>query len=130
MATITKEQKINTIPNWEKAVNSLNTYIAELGEKSVSEGFFNGDKVKNQPIAILMHTSAGAIGDKFDNCKTTDERLEKIVEILKGKLTPEEIEANNKRDAMQAHAEGMPKKFAKLVPAFKKYVDEIWGTED
>jgi hypothetical protein len=28
---------------------------------------------------------------------------------------------------MQAHAEGMPKKFAKLVPAFKKYVDEIWG---
>lgn len=130
MSTITKEQKINTIPNWDKAVNSLNTYIAELGEKSVSEGFFNGDKVKNQPIAILCHTSAGAIGDKFDNCKTTDERLEKIVEILKGKLTPEEIEANNKRDAQQAFAEGMPKKFAKLVPAFKKYVDEIWGTED
>lgn len=130
MSTITKEQKINTIPNWDKAVNSLNTYIAELGEKSVSEGFFNGDKVKNQPIAILCHTSAGAIGDKFDNCKTTDERLEKIVEILKGKLTPEEIEANNKRDALQAHAEGMPKKFAKLVPVFKKYVDEIWGTED
>lgn len=130
MATITKEQKINTIPNWEKAVNSLNAFITELGEKSVSEGFFNGDKVKNQPIAILCHTSAGAIGDKFDNCKTTDERLEKIVEILKGKLTPEEIEANNKRDAMQAYAEGMPKKFAKLVPAFKKYVDEIWGTED
>lgn len=130
MATITKEQKINTIPNWDKAVNSLNTYIADLGEKSVSEGFFNGDKVKNQPIAILCHTSAGAIGDKFDNCKTLDEKLEKIAEILKGKLTPEEIEANNKRDAMQAHAEGMPKKFAKLVPAFKKYVDEIWGAED
>lgn len=130
MATITKEQKINTIPNWDKAVNSLNAFITDLGEKSVSEGFFNGDKVKNQPIAILCHTSAGAIGDKFDNCKTTDERLEKIVEILKGKLTPEEIEANNKRDAQQAFAEGMPKKFAKLVPAFKKYVDEIWGTED
>lgn len=130
MAMITKETKIKDIPNWEKAVNSLNTFVTELSEKSVGEALFNGDKVRNQPIAIICHTSAGAIGDKFDNCKTLDEKLDKICEIFKGKLTPEEIEANNKRDAEQAFAEGMPKKFAKLVPAFKKYVDEIWGTEE
>ena len=77
MSIITKEQKINTIPNWDKAVNSLNAFITELGEKSVSEGFFNGDKVKNQPIAILCHTSAGAIGDKFDNCRLPKKGLTK-----------------------------------------------------
>jgi hypothetical protein len=91
------------------------------------QNFYNGitNQIDCDVTSVSVEDGKASV---IVNISTPD--LEKIAEILKGKLTPEEIEANNKRDAMQAHAEGMPKKFAKLVPAFKKYVDEIWGTED
>lgn len=86
---VTLETLLKDTPNWERLTKSLDAYITDLGNKKIDELFSDG-KVKNQPFAILLHTSAGAIGDKFANAKTKDERFKILLKLLRGKLTEEE----------------------------------------
>lgn len=86
---VTLETLLKDTPNWERLTKSLESYITDLGNKKIDELFSEG-KVKNQPFAILLHTSAGAVGDKFANAKTKDERFKILLKLLRGKLTEEE----------------------------------------
>ena len=86
---VSLETAFKDTPNWERLTKSLDDYIEDLGAKKIDELFSEG-KVRNQPLAILLHTSAGAIGDKFANAKTKDERFKILLKLLRGKLTEEE----------------------------------------
>lgn len=94
--------------NWNRCVNRINSLVAELGEKTVTEVFSpkvaKGANVSYQTIANLTFTSAGYIHDKY--LKYASENPEgSVFDFVKANivvLTKEELErlaAEEKRQA-------------------------------
>lgn len=92
--------KLNTLKGWQARVDSLTTFIKNMGERSLRDFAVSGvDKSGTaQALGILLHQSAGYCGDKLRD-KSGTAREEAVEKLIAPALTADEIKAENLRNA-------------------------------
>ena len=135
MATINTTTKLNEIEGWDARVKSLNDFITAMGDRTAEEFLRDGagKSGKAQALSVLLHCSAGYIGDKFRGKTSSDDLLEVLEKVIAPELTPEEIKAqqlDTARSVLESlKAQNVPESVIKLsvgsMPQGKKALEEF-----
>jgi hypothetical protein len=101
---ITKTTIINTLEGWTERRTDLIKFIDELGALTVEQFISNGVRKagKAQALGVLLHCSAGYVGDKFRGKTTVDEQVAVVGEMIAPELTPEQVKERNYKTAVDA----------------------------
>ena len=101
---ITKTTVISTLDGWTERRTDLIKFIDELGALTVEQFISNGVRKagKAQAMGVLLHCSAGYVGDKFRGKTTVDEQVSVVAELIAPELTPEQVKERNYKTAVDA----------------------------
>lgn len=129
ITTTANTQKLNDLTAFKTAKANLDKWVNELGEKTLSEAFGNkmdrGAPFSYQTLATLLHTSAGAIRDKWISHKAksisgdaTQEQINAFILRLMKPLTPEEIAEQARKEAEKKANIAAANKFIEMFAMF------------
>ena len=101
---ITNTTIISTLDGWTERRSDLTKFIDELGALTVEQFVANGVRKagKAQALGVLLHCSAGYVGDKFRGKATLDEQVAVVAELIAPELTPEQVKERNYKTAVDA----------------------------
>lgn len=101
---ITKTTVIDTLDGWADRRTDLIKFINELGALTIEQLISNGVRKagKAQALGVLLHCSAGYVGDKFRGKNSVDEQVAVVAELIAPELTPEQVKERNYKTAVDA----------------------------
>ena len=102
--TITKTTIINTLDGWTERRTDAIKFIDELGALTLEQFVSNGVRKagKAQALGVLLHCSAGYVGDKFRGKTAVDDQCAVVAEMIAPELTPEQVKERNYKTAVDA----------------------------